>query len=45
LPPERTGEFESFWFLAKHYALAAGDLKIYTGTARTTDWLLINGDV
>jgi TRAP transporter TAXI family solute receptor len=45
LPPERSGEFESFWFLAKHYALAAGDLKIYTGTERTTDWLLINGDV
>jgi TRAP transporter TAXI family solute receptor len=43
LPPERSGEFESFWFLAKHYALA--DLKIYTGTERTTDWLLINGDV
>ena len=32
LPPERSGEFESFWFLAKHKALAAGDLKIYTGT-------------
>ena len=45
LPPERSGEFKSFWFLAKHYALAAGDLKIYTGTERTTDWLLINGDV
>jgi TRAP transporter TAXI family solute receptor len=45
LPPERSGEFESFWFLAKHYALAAGDLKVYTGTERTTDWLLINGDV
>ena len=33
-----------FWFLAKHYALRS-DLKIYTGTERTTDWLLINGDV
>jgi uncharacterized protein len=45
LPPERSGEYESFWFLAKHYALGPDDLKIYTGTERTTDWLLINGDV
>jgi TRAP transporter TAXI family solute receptor len=45
LPPERSGEYESFWFLAKHYALTADDLRVYTGTERTTDWLLINGDV
>jgi len=45
LPPERSGEYESFWFLAKHYALTPEDLKVYTGTERTTDWLLINGDV
>jgi TRAP transporter TAXI family solute receptor len=45
LPPERSGEYESFWFVAKHYALGPNDLKIYTGTERTTDWLLINGDV
>jgi TRAP transporter TAXI family solute receptor len=45
LPPERSGEYESFWFLAKHYALTPDDLKLYTGTERTTDWLLINGDV
>jgi uncharacterized protein len=45
LPPERSGEYESFWFVAKHYALGPDDLKIYTGTERTTDWLLINGDV
>ena len=45
LPPERSGEYELFWFVAKHYALGPDDLKIYTGTERTTDWLLINGDV
>ncbi|HEY9520316.1 MAG TPA: TAXI family TRAP transporter solute-binding subunit, partial [Methyloceanibacter sp.] len=35
LPPERSGEYESFWFLAKHYALTPEDLKVYTGTERT----------
>jgi len=45
LPPEKSGEYESFWFLAKHYDLSDKDLKVYTGTERTTDWLLINGDV
>jgi TRAP transporter TAXI family solute receptor len=45
LPPERSGEYESFWFLAKHYALSPSDLTVYTGTERTTDWLLLNGDV
>jgi TRAP transporter TAXI family solute receptor len=45
LPPEKSGEYESFWFLAKHYDLSEQDLEVYTGTQRTTDWLLINGDV
>ncbi len=45
LPPEKSGEYRSFWLLAKHYDLTPADLKIYTGTERTTDWLLINGDV
>jgi TRAP transporter TAXI family solute receptor len=45
LPPEKSGEYESFWFLAKHYDLSPDDLKVYTGSERTTDWLLINGDV
>ena len=31
LPPEKSGEYESFWFLAKHYDLSADDLKVYTG--------------
>ncbi|MGB2933214.1 MAG: TAXI family TRAP transporter solute-binding subunit [Methyloceanibacter sp.] len=45
LPPRKSGEYESFWFLAKHYDLREEDLKIFTGTERTTDWLLLNGDV
>jgi TRAP transporter TAXI family solute receptor len=45
LPPQKSGEYESFWFLANHYGLRESDLKVYTGTERTTDWLLLNGDV
>jgi TRAP transporter TAXI family solute receptor len=45
LPPEKSGEYEAFWFLANHYELTNESLKVYTGTERTTDWLLINGDV
>ncbi len=45
LPPQKSGEYESFWFLAHHYDLRESDLKVYTGTERTTDWLLLNGDV
>ena len=45
LPPEQSGEYEAFWFLANYYALTAENLKAFTGTERTTDWLLIDGDV
>lgn len=45
LPPEQSGEYEAFWFLANYYALTSESLKAFTGTDRTTDWLLINGDV
>ena len=45
LPPQKSGEYELFWFLAHHYDLRESDLKVYTGTERTTDWLLLNGDV
>jgi len=45
LPPQKSGEYESFWFLARHYDLHENDLKVFTGTERTTDWLLLNGDV
>ena len=45
LPPEKSGEYESFWVLAKHYDLKPESLKVFTGTEQTTDWLLVNGDV
>lgn len=45
LPPEQSGEYEAFWFLANYYALTRESLEAFTGTERTTDWLLINGDV
>jgi len=45
LPPQKSGEYESFWFLAHYYDLHENALKVYTGTERTTDWLLLNGDV
>lgn len=45
LPPEQSGEFEAFWFLANYFALTHESLAALTGTERTTDWLLINGDV
>lgn len=45
LPPMQSGEYEAFWFLASYYSLTNESLKAFTGTDRTTDWLLINGDV
>ncbi len=45
LPPKRSGEYEAFWFLANYYSLTENNLKAFMGTERTTDWLLINGDV
>ena len=45
LPPQGSGEFESFWLLAEHYELTGARLEVLTGTERTTDWLLINNDV
>ncbi len=45
LPPEKSSEYESFWFVAAHYDLQPRDLRVYPGTEATTDWLLINGDV
>jgi len=45
LPPMQSGEYEAFWFLANYYSLTNESLKAFTGTDRTTDWLLINGDV
>lgn len=45
LPPEQSGEYEAFWFLANYYALTNESLKVFTGTERTTNWLLLNGDV
>ena len=45
LPPEQSGEYEAFWFLANYYSLTTDNLKAFAGTERTTDWLLINGDV
>lgn len=45
LPPQKSGEYEAFWFLANHYDLREDDLKVFAGTERTTDWLLLNGDV
>lgn len=45
LPPMQSGEYEAFWFLANYYSLTSESLKAFTGTDRTTDWLLINGDV
>jgi TRAP transporter TAXI family solute receptor len=45
LPPEQSGEYEAFWFLANYYALTNESLRAFTGTDRTTDWLLLNGDV
>jgi hypothetical protein len=33
------------WFLARHYDLTPNELKVFTGSEQTTDWLLINGDV
>lgn len=45
LPPEQSGEYEAFWFLASYYSLTNESLRAFTGTERTTDWLLMNGDV
>ncbi|MEJ2517911.1 MAG: TAXI family TRAP transporter solute-binding subunit [Methyloceanibacter sp.] len=45
LPPEQSGEYEAFWFLANYYALTKDSLTVFTGTERTTNWLLLNGDV
>lgn len=45
LPPEKSGEFKSFWFLASHYGLKRQDVEIVTGTEKTTDWVFLNGDV
>lgn len=45
LPPAQSGEYEAFWFLANYYSLTNESLRAFTGTDRTTDWLLINGDV
>jgi TRAP transporter TAXI family solute receptor len=45
LPPEQSGEYEAFWALANHYSLTKESLQEFTGTERTTDWLLMNGDV
>jgi TRAP transporter TAXI family solute receptor len=45
LPPERSGAYRAFWFLAGHYGLGEGDIQVFPGTQATTDWLLINGDV
>ncbi|MHA1134659.1 MAG: TAXI family TRAP transporter solute-binding subunit [Alphaproteobacteria bacterium] len=45
LPPEQSGDYEAFWFLANYYSLTNESLRAFTGTERTTDWLLMNGDV
>lgn len=45
LPPEKSAEYESFWFLADHYGMSKADLVSYAGTDATTDWLFLNGDV
>lgn len=45
LPPEQSGEYEAFWSLANYYSLTRESLRGFTGTERTTDWLLMNGDV
>ena len=45
LPPEKSGEYEAFWSLANYYSLTKESLREFTGTERTTDWLLMNGDV
>ena len=45
LPPEQSGEYEAFWFLASYYSLTNESLRAFTGTESTTDWLLMNGDV
>lgn len=45
LPSEKSGAYESFWFVATHYDLQPKDIQAYPGTEATTDWLLINGDV
>jgi len=45
LPPVQSGEYEAFWFLANYYSPTNESLKAFTGTDRTTDWLLLNGDV
>jgi len=45
LPPEKSGDYRAFWFLASHYGLTADDIDAFPGTEATTDWLLINGDV
>lgn len=45
LPPEKSGEYEAFWSLANYYSLTKESLQEFTGTERTTDWLLMNGDV
>lgn len=45
LPPEKSGEFKSFWFLAAHYGLKPDDVEVVTGTETTTEWVFLNGDV
>ena len=45
LPPEKSSEYKSFWFVAAHFAMQPRDIEAYPGTEATTDWLFINGDV
>ena len=45
LPFEKTGEYEDFLFLARHYGLSPDDITLMTGTESSADWLFIDGDV
>ncbi|MEM7424651.1 MAG: TAXI family TRAP transporter solute-binding subunit [Pseudomonadota bacterium] len=45
LPPEESGEFKAFWFLAGHYGLRPADIQTVSGTDKTISWVFLNGDV
>lgn len=45
LPPQGSGQYLSFWFLAEHYGLAEGDFHALPMSTSSANWALMDGAV
>lgn len=45
LPSKGGGEYEAFWSVADYFGIKPSDLKVYSGSDKTTEWIFRNGQV